>query len=166
MGISDTIEKLKLVEEEAKQLFEALKQLANLNKDAKQSQKNKLKKLADDLDANARKASKERCEFEIQKLTTEIEQLDSLLAIIGIPKNVRDQAKAERGKKIARRGRLQGQCGTDFGGILTKTELQELDELLAKAKKEVQAKQKAAEFIQTTLKIADISLSIAAKLAI
>lgn len=166
MGLSDTIERLKYVEEEAKQLFEALKQLADLGKDAKQTQKNKLKKLADDLDENARKASKERCEFEIKKLTTEIEQLDSLLAIIGIPKNVRDQAKAERGRKIARRGRLQGKCGTDFGGILTKTELKELDELLAKANKEVQAKQKAAEFIQTALKIADISLSIAAKLAI
>jgi polyhydroxyalkanoate synthesis regulator phasin len=166
MSLSDTIEKLKGVEEEAKQLFEELKRLAGLGKDANKAQKNNLQKLADMLDENVRKASRERCEFEIEKLDKEIEKLGSLLAIIGLPKNIRDRAKAERGKKVARRGRLQGKLGSDFRGILTATEIKELDELVAKANKEVQAKVKAAEFLQTVLKIADISLSIAAKLAI
>jgi len=166
MSLSNTIEILKGIEIEAKELFEQLIKLAELGKDTSKTQKNDIQKLADKLDENARKASRERCEFEIDKLSKEIDKIDCLLAVPGMTKEVRDIAKAERGKKVARRGRLRGKLGLDFGGILTATDVQVLDDLVVKAKKEVQTKRKAAAFLHTVLKIADISLSIASKLAI
>ena len=90
---------------------------------------------------------------------------DVVLQVSGLSKATRDAIKADRMAAVARRGRLNAQAGTDFGGILTKTVTEELAAVLKKARQEVKKKKKAAAFLQSAVKVADLALRIAGKLA-
>ena len=166
MSLTDTIDNLKGIADDAKQLFEVLKSAAEQGKEATHAQKDRLKKLTSGLDENVRKASRERRQEEINQLNEAIAKLDTVLSIVGLPKDIRDDARAERARKVARRGRLRAQQGLDFSGILNSREIEELQILVDKANKDVARKKQAAAFLQTTLEVADIGLRIAAKLAV
>jgi hypothetical protein len=165
MSLEGTIQKLKGISDEAKELFEVLRDLAKQQKDVTAKQKDKIKKLVDRLDKTSREAARERRRAEIQRLTEVIEAHDLSLTVPGLSSAAREAIRADRVAKLARRARLRAQEGTDFGGILTAREAGKIVDVAEKARKEVRTKKRAAAFLESTVKIADLALTIAGKLA-
>lgn len=165
MSLDGVIKKLKDIADEAKQLFELLKNLAEQQENATAGQKDKIKQLADKLDTASREAARERRRAEIQQLTEVIEAHELTLTVPGLSSSAREAIRADRFAKLARRARLRAQEGTDFGAILTSREVEKIVDLVKKARREVRTKQRAAAFLESAVKIADVALTIAGKLA-
>jgi hypothetical protein len=139
--------------------------VAQAGKDADDEQRNSIQTLAVSLDAETRAACKSRLEVELDQLNTVIAAHAKTLAVPNLPKSVSDAVRADLIAKRGRRVRLNAILGTDFDGMLTQTEVEQLSELVAQVKRETQAKKLAAEFLGAVLKISDIAFRVAAKLA-
>ena len=165
MSLTTTINKLKSVANDAKDLFDKLKDLADKGKEATKTQKDNIERLASKLDTESRNAARERLKADIEQLSDIIERNERILAVPGLSRNARDAVRADKVRKLAKRARLRATLGTDFAGILNANEVKKIVELVAKAKKEVRIKKFAADFLDSAVKIADLALRIAGKVA-
>ncbi len=165
MSLTTTINKLKSIADDAKDLFDKLKDLADKGKDATKAQKDNIERLAIKLDTESRIAASERLNAEIEQLTDIIDRDNLILGIPGLSRTARDAVRADKVKTLARRARRRASLGTDFAGILNSNEVKKIVELVVKAKKEVKMKKFAADFLDSAVKIADLALSIAGKIA-
>ena len=118
------------------------------------------------------KADTEAREFAEEKRITRIaelsEQIDALHAAAGIARlsnSTRQSLRSKMRRLRAERGALELKAGLNFSGLLTKAEVQQMAKLLAKAKKEVAAKKKAAAAIETTMDVAEIAVKVGGKFA-
>lgn len=101
----------------------------------------------------------------IEELTKEIDDAEAVLQEPGLDQGTRGTVKGERDANVAERAQLNAEAASDFAGVLTATEVQELSGLLAAARNEVAQKKQAAAAIAFAMKLADIALSVAAKVA-
>lgn len=115
--------------------------------------------------SDGRKRAKERRRKRIEELQELIAAFDSTLATPGIPDDVREDVKTLRRRKRAQLIRLSATESVDFAGIMTADEIEYVESLLERARKEVAARKKAAALLKTTLEVADRALTIAAKAA-
>lgn len=166
MSLEDSIAKLREVGADAKALFDVLKDLADQDRDARKTEKDKITGLVRKLDTMTRKAARERRSAEVEKLTELIDAGEGALSITGLSSSTRDTIKAELIRLRARRTRLRNLDATDFGGILKAEEVRQLEDLVKAARKEVQRKKLAAAFLGSVFKIGDLALTMAGKLAI
>lgn len=165
MALDQFIQKLKDIASDAKALFDTLHDIASQGNDASADQVTELKQLADDLDTNAVDAAQARRKEDIAHLDEMIATRERALTVPGLPQSVIDDIKGDLAVNRARRARLSSQEGTDFSGILTSTEARKFEELIADVKREVRSRQVIGAMLASATKIADIALSIAAKLA-
>jgi hypothetical protein len=157
--------KLNDISQEAKQLFEVLQPLAHAGRDADDDQRTSILTLAESLDTETRAACTSRLEVELDQLNTVIDAHTKTLAVPNLPQSVSDAVRADLIAKRGRRVRLNAVLGTDFDGMLTQTEVEQLSELVTLVKRETQTKKLAAEFLGAVMKISDIAFRVAAKLA-
>jgi hypothetical protein len=161
MSFESAIKKLNNIASEAKALFDEL--IGLTSGEANENQKSKIKDLADRLNTDAAEASRERRTTEIRQLTEIINVHELTLSVPGLPSDARETIRADLIAKKTRRARLLNQAGTDFDGILTKSEVREIVKLVEKAQREVQQKKFAAEFLSTAIQIGDMAVSLAGK---
>lgn len=164
MALEDSINKLKSISDEAKSLFTQMKALADLGKNAKDAQKSKIMALANKLNVAANTAGRERLEKRLQELDKKITDLNLILQVDLSP-SARNDVRGELIKTRALSARLNAKRGLDFSGMLTSREVNSLVVLSRKTSRDAARKMKAAAFLASAVKIADLSLSIAAKLA-
>ena len=158
------IAELRKIAEDARSLFEALMDLAGLGEKATGKQRRRIRGLAKKLDTVSLEASRTRRRKEIRKLEGVIQAHEITLDVPGLPRSAREVVRSDLIRKKARRTRLFNQGATDFGGILTLSEVERIVELTTRAEKEVERKEFAAEFLDLTFKIADLALSLAGRL--
>lgn len=166
MGLNDSIAKLREVGADAKTLFDTLKGLADQGRDARKTEKDKITGLLKRLDTASRAAARERRAAEIDRISDLIQVNETALTITGLSSSTRDALKADLMRLRARRTRLRNLAATDFGGILKADEVEQLEELVKAARKEVAEKKLAAAFLGSVFKIGDLALTMAGKLAI
>lgn len=77
----------------------------------------------------------------------------------------RQALKADLLRWRTRRARLLSRDATDFGGILRDGEVDQIVELVKRAKQEVRRKKLAAAFVNSAFRIADLALTLAGKFA-
>ncbi len=107
-------------------------------------------------------AKKQRRE-QIKELKKMVKQLESALATPGLPLTARTELQALKRRKRAQLVGLLARESMDFGGILSVTQVERIENVLKRAKKEVAQKKKAAAFLGIVMEVADISLSIVGK---
>lgn len=100
---------------------------------------------------------------QIAELESHIENLTMTLATPGLSRTARDDLKALRRNRRAQLLNLQTREALDFGGILTADQVAEIGSVLKRAKADVAQKKKAAAFLASLTKIADLSVSIVRK---
>ena len=100
---------------------------------------------------------------EIDELTQLIKDIELALATPDLDEDVRNDLKDLRRRRRAKLVRLQIRLGMDFSGILTPKQIQEIQEVLKRAKADVAKKKKAAAFLATIMKIADVALGVLGK---
>ncbi len=159
------IAELKKVSGEAKAILDVLRELAKDSKKVTQAQKSKITGLAKQLGKATSDAVKAQRDEEIAALKAAVKDLSNSLAIPGLPRSPRDSLRKMRVSKNARLARLSAKKATDFTGVLTKTHAEKLDKLVKAVKKDTAAKQFASAFLEGVVKIADLALTIAGKLA-
>lgn len=164
MSLTQSIKDLQSVATSAMALFAQLKKAADGGRKATKAQKKRLGLLADRLDAGARKAARERRAAEIAQLTGIIDAHTTALATPGLSTATRQAIRANRTARVARRGRLRAKAGTDFHGILTQREIDNLAAAVSAARQAVARKKRAAGFLKAAIDIAQNALQIAGKL--
>ncbi|MCB9729789.1 MAG: hypothetical protein H6744_15120 [Deltaproteobacteria bacterium] len=150
---------------EARALLEELHALARLGKDASDAQRAALADLAGRLDADAREAARARRQAEIERLDEIIASYDAALAVDGLPTEVRDAVFGERTVARAKRTRLWGEAATDFGGVLTRAEVERLETLSAEVREATRRRARAASLLRVATRIVDVALGVVFKLA-
>ncbi|MFQ6004859.1 MAG: hypothetical protein ACE5OQ_05080 [Woeseia sp.] len=164
MSLTQSIKDLQSVAASAMTLFGQLKKAADAKKKATKAQKNRLRRLADRLDTGTRQAARERRAAEIVQLTGIIDAHTAALATPALSAATRQAIRAKRTAKVARRGRLRAQAGTDFSGMLTQREIDDLLAAVSAARRAVARKKRAAGFLKAAIDIAQNALQIAGKL--
>lgn len=102
---------------------------------------------------------------EIAALRTLIRNIDTALAAPGLSRATTTLLRSLRRRRRSRLLRLQTRRAMQFGGILSVRQVREVHDVLARARRAVASKKKASAFVGTTMQIADLALSIAARLA-
>jgi hypothetical protein len=166
MSLEGTIKELREIAAGARQLTDVFKSLAAAGKEASASKTAKIQRLVDRLDTAARSGARKRREREIEQLTTVIDAYRLTLTVTGLSRATRETIEADLTRKLSRRTRLRNLQATDFGGVLSAAEARDLVELVRKAKAEVRAKKLAVSFLDSLLKIADVTLSLAGRFAL
>jgi hypothetical protein len=150
---------------EARTLLEDLHGLAKLGKDASDAQREALANLAGRLDDDAREAARGRRTVELARLDEIITSYDATLEVDGLPTDVRDVVRGERTSALGRRTRLLGEAATDFGGILTRSDVARLEKLTAEVRAVTRRKVRAAGLLRATTRLIDVALGLVFKLA-
>lgn len=161
-------EKVEGVAEDAKKLIKILQSTAKKDKDAILSKKEldsirRLIERSEDAMSDAKLKAKAMRHKEIDELTQLIKDIELALATPGLDEDVRNDLKNLRRRRRAKLVRLQIKLGMDFSGILTPKQIQEIQEVLKRAKADVAKKKKAAAFSATIMKIADVALGVLGK---
>jgi Spy/CpxP family protein refolding chaperone len=161
-------EKVEGVAEDAKKLIKILQSTAKKDKDAILSKKEldsirRLIERSEDAMSDAKLKAKAMRHKEIDELTQLIKDIELALATPGLDEDVRNDLKNLRRRRRAKLVRLQIKLGMDFSGILTPKQIQEIQEVLKRAKADVAKKKKAAAFLATIMKIADVALGVLGK---
>jgi Spy/CpxP family protein refolding chaperone len=161
-------EKVEGVAEHAKKLIKILQSSAKKDKDAILSKKEldsirRLIERSEDAMSDAKLKAKAMRHKEIDELTQLIKDIELALATPGLDEDVRNDLKNLRRRRRAKLIRLQIKLGMDFSGILTPKQIQEIQEVLKRAKADVAKKKKAAAFSATIMKIADVALGVLGK---
>ena len=164
MSLRQSIQDLQSTAAGAMALFQQLKAAADLRKNSTIAQRGRVRALASKLDTDAKLASRARRDAEIDQLTRIIDAHAAALATPGLSAATKQAIRATRTAKVARRGRLRAQVGTDFAGVLTKTEVDRLVAAVAAARLSAARKRKAAAFLKVTLDVAQNALQLAGKL--
>ena len=165
MALDQFILKLKGIAADAKSIFDTLHSRASQGNAATTNETAALRQLANDLDTNAAQAAEARRGEDIAHLDEMIATYERTLTVPGLPPSVINDIKGDLTVKRAKRARLSSQIGTNFSGILTSAEAKKFEELIADVKQEVHRRQVIGAMLASATKIADIALSIAAKLA-
>jgi len=165
MSLEAHVETLKSVADDAKAIVKEMQSLAADAKKVTKAQKSRIARLASKLDDAAKQGARERRARDIKALTEFIETHEMSLSVVGLPKSVRDEIRADLMAKRARRARLRAQEATDFGGIQSKSKATELDALVKAVKRDTAKKQLAQAFLTSVVKIADVAITIAGKIA-
>lgn len=111
----------------------------------------------------AEQRAKERRAAQIRELEALVRSIESSLAVPGLSQRAVDDLKQLKRNKLAQLVRLRTRAGLDFGGILSAAEVQEIAAVLKEARAAVARKKRAAGFLGSLLKIANLSLGIVAK---
>jgi hypothetical protein len=166
MNLKQSVAALKAVSKDASSLKNALQTLAQAGKNATATQKSNLKSLATRLGAAAKDGARERRLAEIGQLSTTIKSHETSLSVPGLPSAIRRSIRSDLTALKARRVRLNARLGSDFGGVLTAAQIRRMDALVKKVKQDTAQKKAASAFLEGAEKIADLSLTIAGKLAL
>jgi hypothetical protein len=110
----------------------------------------------------ASELARARREEEIRQLQAQIDDIEASLAV-PLDADTVDFLKRTRRKLRARLLDKQTRVALDFGGILSAAELNEVGELLAEAKQAVARRKRAAGFIKSLFRIADLAAGIVRK---
>jgi hypothetical protein len=151
--------------EETRALLVELHALAKLGKDASEGQRGALAALAGRLDADAREAARARRQVELGRLDEVIASYDATMAVDGLPGDVRDVVQAERTAARGRRTRLLAEAATDFGGVLTRADVERLEALTAEVREVTRRKVRAAGLLRAATRLIDVALGVVFKLA-
>ncbi len=160
------IDKVKGIAGDAQKLAAELKPKAEQGANLTKKELDAIRKLVQRSEAamsDANQRAKERRQQEIKALEELIQSITSALGTPGLSANARNDLKNLRRRRRAQLLHLQTRAALDFGGILTANQIKEIAELLKRAKQEVANKKKAAAFLTTVVRIADIALSVGRK---
>ena len=164
MPLSQEIAKLKAIRKEADVIFAELEQLAQADKPVPAVVLNRISTVANDLDAAARQAARDRRQQIIKDLSDRIGQYNVLLSL-NLSPAVRASTKAERATLVAQRGYHRGRVGIDFEGIVSKEEVERLAALITEVNKAVAAKKKAVAHINSVIRIGIAASNIIGRIA-
>lgn len=162
-GLIDTV---KEIAGEARRIVEELKPKAAEGAELTQTELATIRKLvqrSEDAMSEANRLAKERRQQEIAELEELIESIESGLSTPGLSRSARDDLKNLKRRRRAQLLNLQTREALDFGGILTAPQVEEITAVLKRAKQDVAKKKKAAAFVATLLKVADIGVGIVRK---
>ena len=160
------IDRVKGIGDDASRLVDVLTSKAAANEDLTASELKTIDALVERSEAALGEASqraKEQRRAQIEELEKIVEQLESALATPGLPAGARTDLQALKRRKRAQLVGLLARESMDFGGILTKTQIEHIEDVLRRAKHDVAQKKKAAAFLGTIMEVASISLSIVGK---
>jgi len=165
MTLDESISNLKGIAKEAKDIYATVHEAITNGQKVGDDARDSLKTLAENLDEEARAAAAARRDAEIALLDELIEAHESTLAVEGLSQSVIDAVKGDLIAKRAKRARLAGEAGSDFGGIVTASEVKRFEALLAEVQQELKTRKTAGALLASATKIADIALTVAAKFA-
>jgi hypothetical protein len=168
--IKNLKEKAEGIADDAKKIIEILRSKSVKDKEAVLSKKEldsikSLIKRSEDAVRDAKLNAKKQLKRESDELTQLIKNIDLALATPDLDDDVRNDLKDLRRRRRAKLLRLQTKLALDFSGILRPQQIQEIQEVLKRAKAEVAKKKKASAFLSTTMQIADLALGILGKAA-
>jgi len=160
------IDQVKSIGEDASNLVDVLTAKAAANADLTSQELAAIDTLVKQSEAAMSEASqlaKQQRRERIEELEKMVEQLEGALATPGLPTGTRTELQALKRRKRAQLVGLLARESMDFGGILTVTQVERIKDVLARAKRDVATRKKAAAFLGTVMEVADISLSIVGK---
>lgn len=111
------------------------------------------------IDAAGAQVHKRR-QQEIEQLRSLVDDLDAALSTPGLDRRARDDLQALRRRKRARLVRLQTKQAMDFGGMLPARDLQKIQALFARVRRDVARRRQAAVHVANLLLLADVVLMI------
>jgi hypothetical protein len=145
-----------------------MKSAVSQDKDAKEADRKKLKRLIAKLEKttnDAREVENTQLKERIKELETDISDLRMILAFPeGLSPSAKRDLRNTLKSKTAQLALLRVKLGTDFRGLLNVREIKKIARLIKEAKKEVEKKKRAAALASAALKIADAALTILGKL--
>lgn len=167
-GKPSILEMVSSIAKDAQVLAAELQPPASAGADITPQQLNAVKKLIETSEATLDEASqraRERRQAQIKELQNLIDSLELALTTPGLSPTAREDLKRKRRNRLTQLARLQAKEALDFGGILTTARLEEITQVLREANRAVAQRKRAAAFLGSLLKIADLALGIAGKLA-
>lgn len=160
------IEKVKGIADEARSLVDELQPKAQANAELTKAQLGRISKLVARAEATmseANERAKAARKTEIEELEGLIKSVTTALGTPGLSNSARKELQDLRRRRRAQLLNLQTREALDFGGILSATQIQEIADVLKRAKQDVARKKKAAGFVASLMRIADIAVGIVRK---
>ncbi len=100
---------------------------------------------------------------EIEELEGLIASFTTALATPGLPQSARSELQDLKRLRRAQLVNLQTREALDFGGILSAPQVLEIEDVLKRAKQDVATKKRAAGFVASLMRVADIAVGVVRK---
>ena len=164
--VKGLIDDVKSIGERANQLLATIQNKAINQANLTSAEISQIKRLVEQsevLMSEASQRARTARDQQIKELEEHIKNINLSLTTPSLSASTVSELKSLRRRRRAKLTRLQARAALDFGGVLTPEDITDISEILKKARHATQRKRKAADFIDSLIKIADLSIDIVGK---